>query len=474
MPRWLIPLLICGCQEITEAEGDLRVLPGPTPDARPQVDQGTDAQRLEDAARSDALPPPDAAFVDVPGPPIDFGEEDVALPPDASEAIVDEECVVPWVTVADNPVAGCDGRGVTSLGVVPGPSTVAIARSGEGRVLIGHDVPVAADEGSYRLVVVSEDEIVVLLDSSIEPVDIFGESTGLASAMVAQRETFHLVTWRVTGVGNEILYRQLRVDGSLSEPELVTDAVGTFGNVDIDVSGNADVHVSWADKSSGEHALRTRSAADGWALPFVVDNDLEPRVPGRGATALVVDGRNLHVLYQVGLSVLGALPRSRTRVGAEWGARRTLDNNANDRLSGVSLDLALTQEGRAALYMDWVGGTGEVRLARWAGSDSPVEISTLLRGVVLPDAPGAFPLALSSDPHGLLHAVLHNPGRRTLEYHREVARDEWLVDVIDDTLPTEPSGIQLDLVVDHTRRPHVVYFNPESGAVHYASRIIDP
>lgn len=485
---------VAGCQEIesagsvTHLEDDASTLDGGSAD---------DGSRVGDAGLRDAAPDHDARVADrdggLPdrGPP---GDGEVAPPHDAAPAPdvapgpdmapgpdaaplptpVDVACDRPWVRLFADEPPPCAHRRVFSLGVISPPRALAIARSGQGRALVGWEDQQGVDEGTYELRFV-DGQGDVLDAHTIEPRDAFGETVAVASALAVLRETFHLVTWRVTDLGGQIEYRQVSPDGVVGQPEVVAGAVGRRGDVDVVVEPDGDVHVAWHDKSAGRIYARARSAGGGeWGRPVELDADLELDTPGDGAVALAVgDARVLHAAYQLSQSRFGAAPRARTLVGEEWGLRRTLDNHGNDRVSGVSIDLAAHGDRRAAAYLDWVGGTGEVRLARWGSGDGEVGIESRVPRLPLAQAPGHHPLALAVDGGGRLHLVVavRQEGRWALEYHRQspvVGPPGWLVDTIDDDLESV-SQARVDLYVDVHRQPHVVYYDPGSGMVAYAT-----
>lgn len=189
--------------------------------------------------------------------------------------------------------------------------------------------------------------------------------------------------------------------------------------------------------------------------------------------ALTLDPEErLHVAYELALSRFGTAPRARARIGQSWTLRRTLDNFTNTRVSGLGLDLVALADERIAIYLDWLDGTGEIRLARWSTSEGDPTIEILEPGLPLDEPPFRFPLALAVDDQGLLHAVLLNVGGANtdrLEYRRQIrlgGRLEWLVDVIDDDV--ERSGLYVDLVMDG-RTPHILYFDPRNGYFAYAT-----
>ena len=485
--RWTLALSLAAalsaCQEVLETADATVMMPADvavTPDGGGPSDfdiahsdawsPRADAIAPRDTVSDDGAPPP----VDANPSPPDTGPPDAAVPPSP----IDIECPTPWTALGENVIPTCAGRRVVIVGRGITPYSVAIARSGQGRVALGWNTQEFADRGSFVLKVLDEADLTEQFSEQIDPVAVFGESVGIASAIAVLRETFHLVTWLQSDVGGEIQYRQLRADDVLTPPEVVSPLVGRNGTVDVVAGENGDVHVAWHDKGSGVFGVRDRDAVDAaWAEAFTLDTDLTDRVPGFGAIAAVLgDGRILHVAYQLAQTLNGAVPMTRSRVGGQWTGRRTLDNNANDRLSGISVDIAIVGERRAAAYLDWVGGTGELRLARWLSADSPVEISVLLGGLPLAERPPRFPLALAADASGLLHLVVLNPGgagTSTLEYRRQAyvgGQVRWLVDIIDHDVSQNPDdGMHIDLFVDERRRPHIIYSNPNDGSVRYAT-----
>lgn len=463
----LLPaVLMAGCPPSFDA---FQVVP---PDGSAPSDARMDA--------SDASPPmdggPDAK------PPTDGGPDDAPLDasPDAAFVAgpVDFECSVPWIDLAGDDPDGCGGRSIhpvaEDLTVV---SDVAVARTGSGRVAVAYNSMEFADRGSLEIRVLDEASKAELDRETIDPTAMMGETVGTAIALEAGvRETFHLVYWLRSDFGSEVLYRRLREDGLLTDAEAVDTSVSRTGTVDLVVVSNGDVHAAWHDDGSGLHRTRMRRGSDGeWLDPFDLDEDLDTRSPGPGAIAIAAGaGDTVHVAYRWSPGPFNTIPRYRVLAGGSWSIRTTIDNNAGDRQSGVGIDLTVFGDERAAAYVDWVDSTAEIRLAEWT-EGGEIGVGVLVPGLSLEMRPPVYPLAMRVDGRGLLHLlVLHVMSTGSLlEYRRQTPSgtgERWLRDVVATDLPAEPYDTVVDLDVDESRRPHIVWF--AGGDVHYAT--IDP
>lgn len=495
----LLPLALTlaaiGCQDVRSSDPDASVVgggqPGATVDAgtggvEPRFDGGLDGFRRDSGfpqpGMEDAGGPPPVPDVG-PAPRRDAapGAIDAALPPEPDAGppeTPDVECPLAWRTLdVDRPPA-CAARSVIALADAIDVRTVSVARSEGGRVALGWNVQESFDTGTFA-VRVFDAAGNVTLRTELQPDSAFGETVGVASALTALREVFHLVTWRQSDFGHQVDYRQIRPDDVITPVEPVATLVGRNGAVDVVPATDGSIHVGWHDRSAGSHGARTRGGDGAWGEPFTFDDDLFTDQPGDGSVALAVDreGR-LHAAYQVRTTAFNAIPRARVRIEGEWTIRRTLDNNSNERLSGVAIDVVDLGDRRAAAYLDWVGGTGEVRLATYGAADGPVDISVLLPGLPLPEQPPTFALAMQRDAAGLIHLVVHSPGgagTSTLEYRRQArigGNVRWLVDVIDDDVPDDPAAnLLVDLALDPEGSAHIIYANPAAGLVFYAVRL---
>ncbi len=492
--RWLlIGAALVGCQEVEETvDGGLVRLPppidgggggdldaAPRPDAAILPDMGPDAEPIRDAAPPrDARPALDGAPPDAAPPPPDASPlSDATLEPGPLAT----ECPIAWTALGADRPDTCAGRHHMVVAGSIEPPSVDIARSGQGRVLIGWTEQTLFDAGYYVLRQIDERRLVVIDEAQIEPFFEVGELVGSAAALAVQRETFHLALWFTSDSGSQVQYTQWRPDDSLAPVEVVSGLVGSAGEVDLAVADNGDVHVAWHDAQSGQILVRARRAPDAaWdADPFEVDVDLGTNADlGAAVRVVSTDARVQHVAYQHVLGRFGAAPAYRARIGDRWTARRTLDNNGNRRHSGVGLALAVHGDNRTIAYVDWVGGTGELRLARFGSADELPTFETLEAGLAIDETPSRFPLAMRVDRVGLLHLVAVVPdggGRWALRYWRQTRLGgplTWLVDTVDDDVEMRNLTARVDLFVDDDRRPHIAWFDAGDGNVHYAQ--LDP
>ena len=133
---------------------------------------------------------------------------------------------------------------------------------------------------------------------------------------------------------------------------------------------------------------------------------------------------------------------------------------------------------RTVAYVDWVGGTGELRLAHFGSADELPVFETLEAGLPLDETPSRFPLAMRVDRVGLLHLAAVVPdggGRWALRYWRQTRLGgplTWLVDTVDDDVEMRNLSARVDLFVDDDRRPHIAWFDAGDGNIHYAQ--LDP
>lgn len=434
---------------------------------RPDFFVGVDAE-LEDAG-------PDLPDIDVPDAFFEDAAPRDAQPDMAPPATDDVECPRPWISLDGAAPRACRGRRVVTLDPGFGIGSVAIARSNEGLLAMGWTVTDFADSGSYLLRVVNEADLSRVVEHDIQPESNFGESAGFRSKIEVLRESFHVALWSRSDFGGAITYRQIRPDGVLTEPEPVDDLVGRQGSLDIAVSPDGAVDLGWHDQATGVLKVRTRAPEGEWNEAYLLDTDLETDHGHDGAISLAVEAEGLlHVGYQLAQSSPQTAPRARSRVGAEWTIRRTLDNFANARVSGVGVDVVALRGERAAAYVDWVGGTGELRLVRWRSGNEEPTVEILEASLPMESPPPRYPLALAADDEGLLHLAmvdLGGAGTATLEYRRQArigGRVRWLVDTIDDEV--EISGLRLDMALDPvTRTPHILYFDPQNGFHAYAT-----
>ncbi len=494
----LLAVALAGCQAVEDSTLDAARPPASTdgatggPDGGPRPDADlppTDsAPPLPDRGALDAAPPsPDAGppRPDAVAPPADAGppRPDAQPPlPDASPepGPLATACSIPWNRLDGVPLPDCVGRAVIEVAVAAEPSSVDVAVSGEGRALVGYTDATAIDAGGYALRLFDVETLALLTEGRVDPFVEFGELAGYAAALTVQRETFHVALWLQSDAGSQVQYAQWRADDTLSPVEVVDGQVGREGDVDVAVASNGDVHVAWHDSGTGRIALRSRSAGEGaWGPPDDVDTDLQANAElGTAVRVAAPDVQVQHIAYQHVLNRFGAAPAHRAQVGGVFNVRRTLDNVDNRRHSGVGLGFVVDGDRRVAAYVDWVGGTGELRLAHFRTVDEPIEIEVLVASIPLVERPSRYPLALRIDRLGLLHLAAVVPtqaGPWALRYWRQTRLGgtlSWVVDTVDDDVPMRGGAARVDLFVDDDRRPHIAWFDVDDGTVYYAR--LDP
>ncbi|MFN3200575.1 MAG: hypothetical protein ACE366_19405 [Bradymonadia bacterium] len=486
-PRWpwrrvlstlgaVIAITTSGCQPVEDAitPDAERLDATPPSDMAPGRPDFFVAVDSDVPPRDDAADLPDADLPDAEMPDLEIPDAD--LPDAAPPSPVDVACPRAWIDLDDAAPRSCNGRRVHTLDPGFDVNSVAIARSENGKLVFGWDVTDFADSGNYLVRVVNADDLTRVVEHTIAPVSAFGELAGYRSALGVIRESFHLVTWNSSDFGGSISHREIRPDGVLTEASPIDDLVGRQGSLDMVIDPSGVIHVAWHDTATGQFKISTREEPGApWSDPFEFDTDLDMEHGGDGAIAVDVDpDERLHVAYQLTLSRFGAAPRARSLLGDQWTLRQTLDNFANARVSGIGLDIVALEEERVGIYLDWLAGTGEIRLVRWRNGEAEPQVEILEPGLPLEEPPARYPMAMAADDEGLLHVVMLNVGGQgvnTLEYRRQVRIDgrvRWLTDVIDDDV--ESSGLAVDMVLDPALRvPHVIFYDPRNGFHAYAT-----
>lgn len=414
----------------------------------------------EDITRPDSGPMEDA------GP-----EEDVVEPidaqPDAAPANrVGVECATVWMDLGPEPSDACAGRRIGVVGEGLGPNAVDIALLESQEVALAWNSNELFDSGGIELRVLNTDSLEATRSATIEPEAVLGELAGRSISMVPDGNDVHIAYWVQRDEGSTINYRRWS-ESALSESETISAMVGRSGDVSLGVSERGDATFAVYDQVSGRYFARTRLSS----------GELETSVPlGEDMVQIPVESRGISLVELDGVSHLASRRRLfdtraqllyRRRSGLEgWSGSAAIDSPRGERNSGLAVDIAAFGDEVAVVYLDWLSGQVEVRLATWNGTPDDLSVQ-ILATYASEEAPVYTPLDIEYDAFGLLHVLFSDDeGDRDVQYMRQTSDGEsWVSDTV--VVLTSEASIRARFVVGRARQPHIVF--AARGDVHYAT-----
>ncbi len=424
---------------------------------------------VDDAGRG----PFDASLQD--GGPLDGGPRDGgphdAGPGDAgadggtvfTPTALDVECGSVW-TDSDG-TGPCAGREVVTVAVPFQCLDVAVARAADGTITAAFNDSEGFDVGRIGTTVFHEDAARSAAPGpTIEPESALGDVVGVDLALATEPpDIHHLAYWLRSDFGHEVRYRRLR-GGVFTPVQTLETGVGRTGVVDVAIDSDRRAVVAWHDDTSGENAVRREVEGEAFSSTVNVRTDGDSRIEGAGAAALHPGrGGRMHFAYQWCISLAASAPSYSVASGTMWSTARTLDNQAiANRASGVAVDVTSVGDEVVAAYVDWIDGVGELRFARFTGSDE-VSTEVYLADLRIADRPGDHPLVLQTDAEGLLSLLVADAGftLTRLQWHRQTrvgGEVRWLVDTIAE-ITAPPEEVHVAMVLGPDRRPHIVYWD---------------
>jgi hypothetical protein len=404
-------------------------------------------------------------------------------PPDAGEATtaLDRVCRTPWTDLPATPSGDCAGRSIAPIADRLSWPNLAIARAEDGTLTIVYDEREHPDYGSLATRLVHENALSEVREGPpLLPESSIGEVLGIDLAIATSfPDTHHIVYWSRGDSGHSVSHATLRGE-ELADPETIAVGVSATGVVDVEVDSEGRVVAAWHDDETGLSRIRRQLEGGEWSEPAPLRMDADPNAPGPGAIALAAgpDG-TMHVAHQWSSSTAATGPLYALGVLDDWGVPRPVDNELQtNRLSGVSVDLAVVDGEAILAYLDWSLGVGEIRLARFAYPDGTIDATTIHRDIRLERAPVAHPIVLRADGLGRLHLLVANGVDSTsgamstdLLYLRQTRRAgalQWITDSIA-RLDVAPSEVTTAMIIGPDRRPHILYWDPAGAAVLYAT-----
>lgn len=395
-------------------------------------------------------------------------ERDVAEPLDALDGApanrVDLECATPWMDLDAEPTDSCAGRRIAVVGEGMGPNAVDIALLESQEVALAWNSNELFESGGIELRVLNTDTVEATRSAAIEPVAELGELAGKSISLVPEGDDVHIAYWVQRDGGSTLDYR--RWSGTLSEAETIS-AVGRSGDVSLGLSERGDATFAVYDQVSGRYFARTRLSG----------GELEASVPlGEDMVQIPVESRGISLVQRDGISHLAsrrrlfetrAQLRYRRRSGLDsWSGATAIASPRGERNSGLAVDIAAFGDEVAVVYLDWLGGQVEVRLATW--DSTPDDLSVQILATYASEEPPVYtPLDVEYDAFGLLHVLFSDDeGDRDVQYMRQTSDGErWVSDTI--LVLTSEQPIRARFVVGQARQPHIVF--TARGDVHYAT-----
>ncbi|MFK8003074.1 MAG: hypothetical protein AB8H86_26125 [Polyangiales bacterium] len=421
---------------------------------------------------SDAGPPDVGSDIPLPdaGPIADTGpERDVVEPldaqPDAAPSNrVEVECATPWSDLGPEPTADCAGRNVSVVGEGIGPNAVDIALLESQEVALAWNSNELFDSGGIELRVLNTDTLEPTRTAAIAPEAVLGELAGRSISLVPEGEDVHIAYWVERDGGSTIDYR--RWSGTLSAAETIS-AVGRSGDVSLGVSERGDATFAVYDQVSGRYFARTR----------LNSGELEASVPlGEDMVQVALESRGISLVHLNGVSHLAsrrrlgevrAQLRYRRRTSLDsWSGATAIASPRGERNSGLAVDIAAFGDQVAVVYLDWLSGQVEVRLATW--NSTPDDVSVQILATYASEEPPVYtPLDVEYDAFGLIHVLFSDDeGDRDVQYMRQASDGgRWVSDTV--VVVTSEASIRARFVVGRARQPHIVF--TARGDVHYAT-----
>lgn len=290
----------------------------------------------------------------------------------------------------------------------------------------------------------------------------------------------------------DVFLRTLPNQQPFTEPTLVVSGARAPARLGLVIGADSSILATATVPSGTDIAIVTRrkeAAANEFTELLAAISLFSPTTWSNGNHRLArTQAGGVFMAFETGFSANRSQPRFVQLINDSWDARRTVDNNVPDSISGSDISLVMIGDERNVIYfgqdLDGDGGaasTATLWRARWRGDADPIQRSPLKSGfgvdfsVILGSARAA------TDASGALHVVYlqmdaaeegSEPSCQ-LMYLREAAGANGGVEMLTDAVSPKmscnfapPGGIAL--AVEPGGRPHIVYVTEER--VMYATR----